>query len=90
MSDSEPDDLRTRVFKASMNVTNSQGMLMSAIRKVGMVASPHVGADPHIELLIAIEQYARAVARHEMLAILSTEDFFLAITHSAGAQNPDP
>jgi hypothetical protein len=44
-----------------------------------------MGDNPHPMLVNAIEEHARNCARLEMLKILSTEDFFVAMSRSAGA-----
>jgi hypothetical protein len=82
--DANSSDIFERIKAASCAVTTTQGQLNTAVALVGMSRS-HQGQDPQMQLQYAIEAYARAVARHEMLTILSTEDFFVAMARSAGS-----
>jgi hypothetical protein len=81
--DANSEDIDERIKAASCAVTTAQGQLNTTIALVGMSKS-YQGQDPQMQLQTAIEAYARAVARHEMLTILRSEDFFLAMTRSAG------
>lgn len=73
-----------RLTATGFAVTNAQNQLDTALQRVGMTRS-YQGEDSHGNLRVAIELYTRAVAHHEMLRILSTEDFFVAMARSAGA-----
>jgi arginine repressor len=73
-----------RVLAAAHAVTAAQSTLSQAIDKVGMTRT-YVGDDSQSQLRTAIEQYSRAVARHEMLSILQSEDFYVLMARSAGA-----
>lgn len=85
----DPNDIVSRMAVASGVVMTAQGTLANAIESIGF-SRKYVGHEPAADLRLAIENYARAVARHEMLVILSSQDFFLAMARSAGASNLDP
>lgn len=78
--------IEERVTASGYAVTNARNQLDTALQRVGMTHS-YTGEDSHGNLKSAIETYTRAVAYHEMLRILSTEDFFVAMSRSAGAHS---
>lgn len=76
--------LEQRIFSADLDRQGSLGRLTAAVDQVGMTRK-YVGDHPHPMLVNAIEEHARNCARLEMFKILSTEDFFVAMSRSAGA-----
>jgi hypothetical protein len=81
--------LKERIDAAEAEVANASQHLSSWCMCLGM--SGNTGySSPQSELWQAIMEYARAAARLEMLRILSNEDFFLAVSHSAGKLNGHP
>jgi hypothetical protein len=74
--------LEQRQLLAEHDCKDAHNKLMDACDLIAMPRS-HADANPHGQLAAAIEVYARAAARAEMIKILSSEDFFLAMANSA-------
>lgn len=76
--------LDARLANARAEYSTAMTNLDIALNSIGMTRS-YTGHDPKEQVKNAISAIARTAARVEMLEILSTEDFFLAMTRSAGS-----
>jgi hypothetical protein len=84
MTEALTPTLEQRIVSTDLDRQGSLGRLIAAVDQVGMTRK-YMGDNPHPMLVNAIEEHARNCARLEMLKILSTEDFFVAMSRSAGA-----
>lgn len=75
--------LEDRLSGAQYELQTATDSILTSIKLIGMTRS-YGSQDPNSDLFFAIERFAKAMARHEMLHILSTEDFFVAMSRSAG------
>lgn len=83
------DTLDQRIQSATYVRDSAWGQLDISVKAIGMTRA-YYGQDPQQELMVAIQRYVEAVARLEVLNILSTEDFFVAMARSAGALQTSP
>lgn len=80
----DPTSLEFRKIAAQNDVFSAQSTLATAIIKIGMSNGiNNYGQSPHTELASAIEAYVTAKVKAECLRILGSEDFYLAMAHSA-------
>lgn len=60
--------------------------LNQLVKVIGMIGQfPGSTDHPQGQLMTTLETYIRAAARYEVLEILKSEDFYIAMTRSAGA-----
>lgn len=73
-----------RLVAARLEMDRARAALAPQIQKIGMTHT-YVGEDSNGSLGLLLDAYTKAVARATMLEILSSEDFFVAMSRSAGA-----
>jgi hypothetical protein len=81
----EPGTLQHKLEIARFDRQQQQGQLFTKIANVGMSAPQFSGGNQQqAELCTVLENYVNAAARVVVLEMLSSEDFFVALAHSAG------
>jgi len=78
-----PDALDAMLATAHFQCDEARNGLDVILKQIGMTRSFY-GQDVHQDLHYALQRYVTAEARRTMLEILSTEDFFVAMSRSAG------
>lgn len=71
--------------EAERNESAARISLVGHISRIGMTPSFTGDSNPQANLADAIQIYVRAAAQLEVLRVLETEDFYVAMSRSAGA-----
>lgn len=79
-------DFETRVIQAQQTRDTARSSLRMAVGRVGMTRENQWSASSEQQMLMSsIETYVKAEAQAVVLQILKSEDFYIAMTRSAGA-----
>ena len=78
-------DFETRVIRAQQTRDSARGSLSMAVGRIGMTRENQWSTSSEQQSLMAlIESYVKAEAQAAVLQILKSEDFYIAMTRSAG------